>query len=30
MVYFIAEVSSNHARNLDRCLQFVDTAAEIG
>ncbi len=30
MVYFIAEVSSNHARNLDRCQQFVDTAAEIG
>ena len=30
MVYFIAEVSSNHARNLDRCLKFVDTAAEIG
>ena len=30
MVYFIAEVSSNHARNLNRCLQFVDTAAEIG
>jgi len=30
MVYFIAEVSSNHARSLDRCLQFVDTAADIG
>ncbi|MEI6560034.1 MAG: N-acetylneuraminate synthase family protein [Rhodospirillaceae bacterium] len=30
MVYFIAEVSSNHAQDLDRCLKFVDTAAEIG
>ncbi len=30
MVTFIAEVSSNHARDLDRCLQFVDTAARIG
>jgi N-acetylneuraminate synthase len=30
MVYFIAEVSSNHARDLGRCLQFVDTAAAIG
>lgn len=30
MVTFIAEVSSNHARDLDRCLRFVDTAAEIG
>ena len=30
MVYFIAEVSSNHARDLGRCLKFVDTAAEIG
>ena len=30
MVTFIAEVSSNHARNLDRCLEFVDTAARIG
>jgi sialic acid synthase SpsE len=30
MVMFIAEVSSNHARNLDRCLEFVDAAARIG
>jgi len=30
MVMFIAEVSSNHARSLDRCLEFVDTAARIG
>ncbi|MCP4595904.1 N-acetylneuraminate synthase family protein [Neptuniibacter sp.] len=28
--YFIAEVSSNHAQNLERCFQFIDTAAEIG
>ena len=27
---FIAEVSSNHHQNLDRCLAFVDKAAEIG
>lgn len=27
---FIAEVSSNHARDLDRCLRFVDVAADIG
>jgi sialic acid synthase SpsE len=30
MVMFIAEVSSNHARDLKRCLQFVDVAAQIG
>jgi len=30
MVMFIAEVSSNHARDLERCLQFVDVAARIG
>ncbi len=30
MVMFIAEVSSNHARDLGRCLDFVDTAAGIG
>lgn len=29
-VSFIAEVSSNHARDLKRCLDFVDTAAKIG
>ncbi len=28
--YFIAEASSNHARDLSRCLAFVDAAAEIG
>jgi sialic acid synthase SpsE len=27
---FVAEVSSNHHRNLDRCRQFIRTAAEIG
>jgi N-acetylneuraminate synthase len=27
---FIAEVSSNHAQDLDRCLAFVDAAAAIG
>ena len=27
---FIAEVSSNHARDLSRCLEFVDATARIG
>lgn len=27
---FIAEVSSNHSRDLNRCLEFIDAAAEIG
>ena len=27
---FIAEVSSNHHRDLDRSLRFIDVAAEIG
>ncbi len=27
---FVAEVSSNHNRNLERCFQFIDTAAGIG
>jgi N-acetylneuraminate synthase len=30
MVNFIAEVSSNHSRNLDRSLEFIDCAAKIG
>lgn len=30
MVMFIAEVSSNHARDIGRCLAFVDMAAKIG
>ncbi|GAB6144033.1 N-acetylneuraminate synthase family protein [Desulfocicer niacini] len=28
--FFIAEVSSNHNRDLARCLRFVDVAADIG
>ncbi len=28
--YFVAEVSSNHNRNIDRCFSFIDFAAEIG
>lgn len=27
---FVAEVSSNHHRDLSRCLEFIDTAAAIG
>ncbi|MEI6727619.1 MAG: N-acetylneuraminate synthase family protein [Actinomycetes bacterium] len=27
---FVAEVSSNHARDLDRCFSFIDAAAEVG
>jgi len=27
---FIAEVSSNHHRDLERCLRFIDTAASVG
>jgi N-acetylneuraminate synthase len=30
MIEFIAEVSSNHARDLNRCLQFIDAAANAG
>ena len=29
-VKFVAEVSSNHYRDLQRCLAFVDRAADIG
>ena len=29
-VKFIAEVSSNHSRNLERSIQFIDTAAQVG
>lgn len=29
-VEFVAEVSSNHHRDLSRCLAFIDKAAEIG
>lgn len=27
---FVAEVSSNHSRDLGRCLEFIRTSAEIG
>jgi len=27
---FVAEVSSNHNRNLNRCIAFIDKSAEIG
>ncbi|MCQ1538189.1 N-acetylneuraminic acid synthase [Methanocalculus taiwanensis] len=30
MPQFVAEVSSNHYRDLERCHQFIDTAAKIG
>lgn len=30
MTLFCAEVSSNHNRDLDRCLAFVETAADVG
>lgn len=30
MVFFIAEVSSNHFQNLDRCYAFIDAAASAG
>lgn len=29
-VMFVAEVSGNHHRDLERCLAFIDKAAEIG
>jgi len=29
-IEFIAEVSSNHNRDLDRCLAFIDRAASVG
>jgi N-acetylneuraminate synthase len=29
-VHFCAEVSSNHARDIERCFAFVDAAAEAG
>ena len=29
-VNFIAEVSSNHARDINRCLEFIDCASDIG
>lgn len=30
MTYFISEVSSNHSRDLERCIKFIDKSAEIG
>ena len=30
MPAFVAEVSSNHSRDLDRCLAFVDASADAG
>lgn len=30
MTHFISEVSSNHARDLERCFKFIDISAEIG
>ena len=30
MTYFIAEVSSNHSRDLKRCFAFIESAAKIG
>ncbi len=28
--FFISEVSSNHARDMNRCVQFIEKSAEIG
>lgn len=30
LTQFVAEVSSNHGKDLARCLQFIDVAADIG
>ncbi|WP_415303506.1 N-acetylneuraminate synthase family protein [Candidatus Pelagibacter sp. Uisw_090] len=30
MSFFIAEVSSNHSRNIERSLNFIDTASKVG
>lgn len=29
-VLFVAEISSNHNRSIERCFSFIDTAADIG
>lgn len=29
-VQFVAEIASNHNQDLERCLRFVDVAAEVG
>ncbi len=28
--FFISEVSSNHARDLQRCVEFIETSAKVG
>lgn len=30
MTFFISEVSSNHAQDLERCLRFIDVSSEVG
>jgi sialic acid synthase SpsE len=30
MVQFISEVSSNHSRDLNRCIRFIESSAEAG
>ena len=30
MSFFIAEVSSNHSRDINRAIEFIDTASDIG
>lgn len=30
MSFFIAEISSNHSRDIDRAIKFIDTASKIG
>jgi N-acetylneuraminate synthase len=30
VVRFVSEVSSNHAQDLQRCLDFIDVSAEVG
>ena len=30
MSFFIAEVSSNHSKSIERAIDFIDSAAEIG
>lgn len=30
MIHFIAEVSSNHSRDLDRCFEFIQRSADAG
>lgn len=30
MSFFISEVSSNHSKNIDRAIKFIDIAADIG